>query len=489
MSIVAQAVSGNGDRKRLIGVAGIAGFVLLEMAAGFYAARWQWLMIGPLFGGLLLVLLLKRSPLELLLLWFLVGFPLRFWQGVSLVEGMPNLTLDRALLGAGLLVLLAQALVRQRRLTRLDLADVFVILYVVFSLLSLLLQADDLRHAGLNFAIRDLLPVVAYFLARNLLQTEGAVRQLLWVVRWPALVVAIWALIEQVLGIQLLTGEPIVGIGASSTIIRSSSGVGHPSATGTALAMLLPFILHGYAHDERRLTRMLTLAQVGLMGIAVYFTFVRVTWVAFALVILIMAMLHPRLRRLCGTMVLVVVVAVVVFWPRISDSTVYLDKVTDPRDIPDRLFLADVQWEMFKQNPIIGVGGTAASSLSLIADSSHNTYLNLLADVGLLGFIPYILPLAMVFVQSLVAFRRLPRDSFIGRGLVVSLWCALLAYTINALSVDLRFYSILIGTYWVALSLLMLVSGPAGGVPASSKEQVEVRRPSLLQATGGAIGD
>ena len=454
MRFIAQEAGGRSITGYLIAALGIAAFVWVEVNVGLAAARFDLRMLALLLGGMFFVVFINRDPFQLLLPWLLLGFPLRSWGGIEMGMGIPNLTSDRIFLGFCLLIVVAQVAVRKRRLIPLNVADACLIFYIVISLFSLLLRARDLRVEGLNFATSVVLPLVAYFLARNLVRTEKEVRQVAWMLQLAALVISAWALTEQVSGINLLTGGAIVGIGPSAEIRRSSSGVGHPSGTGAALAMLLPFVLHNFDHSRRRLTRILALGQVGLLGIAVYFTYIRTAWLAVALVFIITAVLNPRLRLLCGTILVIGSLAVVLFWPAISESNVFLYKVSDPGNLYGRLDYSRYQWALFLDNPLFGQGGHAGF-LRIMGISSHNTYLNLLAELGLVGFIPYVLPLFVALRQSLIAYRRLPAHRFVGQGLVVCLWCTVLAYTINALMVQTSGYAILISLYFIALALLM----------------------------------
>jgi O-antigen ligase len=395
----------------------------------------------------------------MLLLWLLLGFPFRSWGGVNLVVGLPNLTVDRVFLAIPLVWVAVQLVLGMRQLVKPNLADACVILFLIVSFLSRVLYPGVITETqeGFNFVNEDLLPLVAYLLGRQLVRTEKQVFAIANVLQLTALVIAVWAITEQFLGYALLTGDSLSSVGPYGEMIRSSSGIGHPSGSGAALVMMLPFVLHSFAQGERRLSRILSLALVVLVSIAIYLTYIRAAWLTYGAILIVMALLYRRLRKLCATILLFGGVATIVFWQNIINSNVFIYKISDLSNLYGRLDIAEVQWKLFLANPFLGVGGSAWTIVEGLGGSSHNTLLNLLAEFGLVGCVLYLTPVVIALRKSLSAYMRLPEGGFCGRNLIVCLWCSALAFIVNALAIELRIYTIIMGLFWLVVALMMRV--------------------------------
>jgi O-antigen ligase len=87
--------------------------------------------------------------------------------------------------------------------------------------------------------------------------------------------------------------------------------------------------------------------------------------------------------------------------------------------------------------------------------TSHNTYLSIMAEMGLIGFLFYIFPLVWWFLRSVKVWRRLPRDGFWNRSLLVMLWLLLLHMAIVTMVMDMvRFHPFGTTIWWAVLALI-----------------------------------
>jgi hypothetical protein len=150
-------------------------------------------------------------------------------------------------------------------------------------------------------------------------------------------------------------------------------------------------------------------------GLGVYLTFSRggiLVWLAVVLLMLIIGTIH--LRRLVLTMMLAVVAVTIVMLSNLDLITSLFDRIDaldqnvlqrivwlkEPSfyDNPsmDRISVAKITWDMFLDKPLLGSGTGASSEWNTLGVSSHNMFLNLMADHGILGF--FIVPLLIIAV-------------------------------------------------------------------------------------------
>jgi len=86
-------------------------------------------------------------------------------------------------------------------------------------------------------------------------------------------------------------------------------------------------------------------------------------------------------------------------------------------------------WKLFLANPWFGIGrgnfrytliGTVTVNTAM---EVHNVYLQLLCEIGILGFLLVIIPVVAMFVQTLLAIRRLKAED-------KKAWFPLLSYSL-----------------------------------------------------------
>jgi hypothetical protein len=78
--------------------------------------------------------------------------------------------------------------------------------------------------------------------------------------------------------------------------------------------------------------------------------------------------------------------------------------------VSGRTIAWDATWEMFLQNPVLGVGFRAHEHMLGVATSSHNGYLAMLAEIGIFGFS---CTLVLILMGLVVLWQRTRRDELL----------------------------------------------------------------------------
>jgi O-antigen ligase len=102
----------------------------------------------------------------------------------------------------------------------------------------------------------------------------------------------------------------------------------------------------------------------------------------------------------------------------------------------------------FIDRSIVKLNTAEASSIT-----SHNTYLTMMVELGLIAFFLYTIPLIWWLRLTLKIFPHLPRGGVQGRSLLVVYWLIILAYIITANFADQRFSFYGVGLWWLTLGL------------------------------------
>jgi O-antigen ligase len=183
----------------------------------------------------------------------------------------------------------------------------------------------------------------------------------------------------------------------------------HPDDLGIILALGLPVASYLAAFlpvNRFRFLRVVNITFVGaaLVGIALSGT--RTALVAVLPGILFGLALMLRLRRsaMIGVMVLLIAAASVVV-PRIPEASVARLGTTAAEvrsgDLNGRVELWSEGLESFRRHALLGVGGNMFRSINIEGKVAHNTFLSVLVELGILGFLLCAVMLINVGAQAL----------------------------------------------------------------------------------------
>ncbi len=217
------------------------------------------------------------------------------------------------------------------------------------------------------------------------------------------------------------------GVDLGFVHIRGEHRVGSTLFTMTFAGILYQMLVLYFALALRRGARegprAVLWAGLMLQFLALLLTVTRGAWLAFgAGLITVCALLRGRLAIATSAVALAAVFVFASVTARDSGRNVSPALLTRQVDIhaATRLVLWDVAWDLFKANPILGVGMGDYSSAadSLVGDrfvttttDTHNVYLQILATRGLVGFLPFAFFWVVVFRALLRMKRGLARGS------------------------------------------------------------------------------
>lgn len=129
-----------------------------------------------------------------------------------------------------------------------------------------------------------------------------------------------------------------------------------------------------------------------------------------------------------------------------------------PSSMQVRLDLYEQAWVLFNENRLTGIGWFEFQYLNRGEHHVHNTPLQLLAELGLIGFVAVLVPVIYVYYITLKAYNR----AFLYAGAIDSMWCKGLAYSIfyqtffllNSLLDTIFFHIVFVLMYFVSISIV-----------------------------------
>ena len=254
-------------------------------------------------------------------------------------------------------------------------------------------------------AAQVLVPFAMFHLARAVFTTDSARRQL-EIFCLLTLAYLCYVSIAFVSGQkQLIFPRFILDEGVEMHADRARGPFLQAVANGVSVNLLGLVAVDLYR--RKRLGRIVALALLVAMPIAVFATMTRSVWLSFLISLLAIAFAGTR-RRLRSVLLLGAIAGGVVLDVASASPVVGVasqERFQDRDTVDFRVAVYDLGWEMFRERPLLGwgQGGFAREIESRISDfrpgtyAAHNTFLNILVEHGTLGLVLYLWIAVQVF--------------------------------------------------------------------------------------------
>jgi putative inorganic carbon (hco3(-)) transporter len=447
--------------------ASLSGQAFLALCGGivtaFLIASGRWYLAVACLLAVPAYVLIDRYPLAVISIW-LIAAPLvavtessstrrLFW---IIHRGLPVATLALVVFGAA-------AGLRSRRLPRLGPAELMMAGYVIATYLSIAYTSVTPKASAYHLYDAVVVPMCLYLLVRLLEPDESALRSFV-----PAVVFVL--LTQAAIGLAAwvapgaLPSEWLDKLGQ-----RTTGSLESPDVYGSVVLFCGLFLLAAALSRRGYVTRLSPLVLFVISIFFVFLTYSRASWLAglFALVgVLFLA------RGAVAQLALVLIpIALLLNVSGALNSQVEfardrLNSETSEESALSRLPVAYASVRMFEAKPLFGFGYENFNRFDYSYQrrvgnlvypqkdhSSHNLYLTLLAEQGLVGFALYVGPALWWLGRTKSRWRSLPRSGLVSRKLVGALWLAIAGHVIvnNFSRMQIPFG---LGIYWLSLGLI-----------------------------------
>jgi O-antigen ligase len=250
------------------------------------------------------------------------------------------------------------------------------------------------------------------------------------------------------------------GTEAGSGVSRAVSTIG-PASLGTFLGIGVVFAIAILVWDGPQSLRRLSKVFIVVAIPAIYFTYTRGPMVATIVASALMLLLSARSRWRSFLVIAGLAVALVFVSGRITSSSIYQSRFSNSSNVQARLVLQRASITLAERKPITGWGYGSFNTVkntaniptdnyeALIFNTSHNTFLTILVELGLVGILLFLVPWAAVYTRVLSATRHVGPD----RWLFVAAAATLPVYFISASTFDVRFFSFVPAQPWIVLGV------------------------------------
>jgi O-antigen ligase len=435
-----------------------ADLLLYPAAVGLgLLAGYSLLMDRPLVKLLLLlpagVFALTVSPEKLFVGWL---FCAPFLQGAS-GGGHHGHLFYKFLFLVPPVILVARMATGESRRPRLWIIDVLPGLYVAYILVRAQLLPSELSGADVSpRAIYTAIgmSVIGYYFAAFGRTSDRFPIAIVRALLWSGIVVALLALVDKAIvwnvwnTVEGGQGEPR----------RVTSTFSSATELGAYLGFGLVFAVAILAWKGPRSLRLPAILFIPVSLPAMFFTLTRGPVVAALAVTVVIALIANRARW--PSLLLFATVAILVFaaWGQISSTSVYQQRLGVTETLRARAKIEHVSIELFREKPLFGWGYNTFNKAEQTVPSrdprydyltSHNTFLTVLDELGLVGLALLLLPWATIGWRAISAAWRGQAERWIVGGCVG----VAAAYAIGAFTYDARFFSLVTALPWIALGV------------------------------------
>jgi O-antigen ligase len=451
--------------------------LLLSLIVGWAAAvlitDQDWYMVTALIGLVsspILVKLFLNQPFSAVLLWFLL-YPI-FLRYPGMMARHAGKLLHQAMIPATiLLVLLAIILgLRQRKSLKIGIADAAMLLFLLIGVLNILVLTPDPQRALFKFYFRLAIPFAFYWLIRLIDPKAAEFRYLVWAAV-PVL------LIQAAIGLlSWFAPDVIPQWWTYRAGTRTTGTVGNPAVFTLIMVFCAMFLFHYATQVSSRLVRIMLFALVSLAFFCIFFSFSRGSWLGGILVWLGLLLIYWRFtwRLTVVTALLVIPLCVTLLSGHIAWAR---ERLLTEETAQGRLLGGNATWGMIKVKPLFGWGfdthdlydeqfRTRVLDLAVNSEhSSHQTYLLITAEMGLVGLVPYMFPIIWWLVQSIRKWRYLPDTGFQNKRWLALLWLIMLQYFVVSNFTEM-IHSNFFGTtiWWLTLGFIANLLQPDSGL-------------------------
>ena len=360
---------------------------------------------------------------------------------------------------------------RLRGIGPIEYAMVFYFVWNVFSMFAPHMydagpQLAKWSLTGDAFSVRTLIftgvvvPFALYAVGRYVFDRTAAVRAALWTILVLAAYSAVMSILPFTGPTQLVWPHYIID-NASEWSGRAVGVFVQPLVNGMVLALGFAIaLLLASRRDEPAWRRLVAIVVAGACGIGLYYTHTRAAWLCGALVLVIGAALAKKWRKGFIAGLCLVATVIVTNWSVFISTDREAGGVGSVDQIQHRLNINATALWAFTQKPLTGWGIGRFASVNTYhhqqwspdtpwimgwGDVSHQNELGILAELGLLGLVPWICVLALIAYRLWKAYRTLPEDDLCGRPLAVIAIMALAILFCACWSGELRYFDFAVG--------------------------------------------
>jgi O-antigen ligase len=362
----------------------------------------------------------------------------------------------------------------RRDLVRPAPADLLPLLLLAFAAAGVLLSPSD--ESDTLTRLHDLMwnvgiGVLAYYVVAFTPMTRAALESLTAAILSATTLAGFVAVTQYLLGYSIWGSSQAAGAATSAQAgtglnqgVASAVGtLGNPAVLGTVAGVGAVFAVSILTWDGPVRWRRLARVSLAVDLLAVVLSFERAPIIAAAVLALVLVLARRRLRLRALIIVVLLGATAAVVIPQLVIPAKYQARATNAAGIDVRLQVVRRSLQLAKLNPVLGNGygsydtvsrertlATSTTDTTGTGVTSHNTLVTMLVEIGLLGILMVLAHWVWVVAGAVGALRRGLLPPWLAAGCL----SGIAVVAINAMAIDLRFFSFVCVIPWLCFGLL-----------------------------------
>lgn len=288
-------------------------------------------------------------------------------------------------------------------------------------------------------SLRGWMLVGSFFAIYTLLVSQLKDKQAVELLRWALVISVIIPILFALYQFMTGTGNTIISPGLN----RVMGTFFHPSALAMYLVILWPLIVLQMIHGRTIWHKLFYFGLVAITTFVIGITYTRVAWVALLLSGVMVLLLFRKFKLLIITAVLAIPAAFYFSQPILSrfQEAFYFENgrlvLAQSGSVAWRLGQWRTALQLLSDHPVVGVGWWTFPLHNVWGGVTHNDYLRIAAESGLLGLFSYLALMFFIVYWLFKHYRRFPYSShtaqIIGAVLICMISYLVLGITDNPL--------------------------------------------------------
>lgn len=494
-------------------ITGLVLFAGMQYGMAVLINRWWWWFIIAFFVIAGSIALASFRPILVFVAWLVISpFGRHFLYMDFGWLAFPALTFDLIAIYFLAVVLVFRALANRKPVGKLLFAEWLMLLFVVYVAATQAVSPENKTFMDIvRTTSRTLIPEVLilsvlYFVTKGVIQKKEHAALILKSMILFGLLMAVVAFYEHYTGNRWYSlvvgfGIPLAWQGIAEG--RASGMFDHAAAPAALIAttFLLSYHLAGWTRAAH--VRAMYYGIMVLMIVGAFFTYTRNVYVVLMLTVLLMPFAASVKRgRFVALSVLGFVLLVVIAPFLLRDQDLY-NRVTDLKNAEARVVYARTTINVIRHNLWFGVGWgnvnkahkeyvTSLRHHNYKPDSrrlgwvniSHNSYLTVMAEQGLVGSVLYFGAIAAFMGRLLRIRKRIPAEGLVGRDLVSIVIVSSVGFLTSIVAASIYLIPYVNWIFWMQFALVVRLD-ELNRQESEERAEVPARQMAAIPAAAG----
>lgn len=292
----------------------------------------------------------------------------------------------------------------------------FFAYFIVISMISVVANGDGFSYAFGTIGYKYIKFYIGYIIIVVANDSPEKIRSTFFWTILSGLVVSYFCII------LMLTGHGVgAGIGVTEQTLNWRGSVqwlgsfGGGNTTGLLLLFILAMSIGCFYKETARIKQLFYILATGTIGTAFIMTHSRGGFLGMLAMLGYFVFIHTKMSfKKFAPIAIVIALTILALKPQ-EEGRGLKESST-----PERVELYHQGLQMFKHNPVFGVGSSRFKNNNRIKKTAHNIYLNTLAETGFFGFFFFIAMWFVVFKRINANLPNIDKSSLINRNVQTS---------------------------------------------------------------------